>query len=110
MKRIALVFTVIAMMLSLCACTTEPSREIQKPDNVSPSPQEEMTTAPAAEAAASINETVLVDEAGIKITAKSFDPNGFWGPEVKLLIENNSGTDLTFQARNASVNGYMTKP
>ncbi len=53
-----------------------------------------------------ITETVLVDEKGIKITAKKLT-DGFFGPEIKLLIENNSGKNLTFQSRNASVNGYM---
>lgn len=56
---------------------------------------------------AEVSETVLVDEAGVKITAKSLGEGSFFGPELKLLIENNSGTDLTFQCRNSSVNGYM---
>ncbi|WP_368178816.1 hypothetical protein [Anaerotruncus colihominis] len=54
-----------------------------------------------------INEQVLVDENGIKITATGFDEGGIFGPGIKLLIENNTDTDLTVQARNASVNGYM---
>ena len=54
-----------------------------------------------------ITETVLVDEAGIKITAKSLDKSGWMGPELKLLIENNTDKNLTVQVRNASVNGYM---
>ena len=54
-----------------------------------------------------ITETVLVDEPGVKITAKSLKDDSLFGPEIKLLIENNSGKDLTFQARNSSVNGYM---
>lgn len=113
MKRIALLFLVFVVTFTLFACADVPSDEIQKPNSVSPSPQddsqEKETTAPVSEPVASISETVLVDEAGIKITAKSFESNGFWGPEVKLLIENNSGIDLTFQTRNSSVNGYMAE-
>ena len=56
-----------------------------------------------------IEEMVLVDEAGVKITAKSLDVDGFFGAELKLLLENNSGKDLTFQCRNSSVNGYMVE-
>lgn len=56
---------------------------------------------------ASITETVLVDELGIKITAKSIDYDDWYGPAIKLLIENNTDTGLTVQCRNASVNGYM---
>lgn len=53
------------------------------------------------------SEIVLVDESGIKIIAKELDYSGFFGPEVKLLIENNTKEDLTIQCRNSSVNGYM---
>lgn len=53
-----------------------------------------------------IEETVLVDQDGIKITATGMDSNLF-GPELNILIENNTDTNLTFQVRNSSVNGYM---
>lgn len=55
-----------------------------------------------------ISETVIVDEAGIKITAKELK-DGIWGTELKVLIENNSGKDLTIQCRNTSINGYMVE-
>ena len=55
----------------------------------------------------SLEEQVVLDENGIKITAKGLDKDGILGPEVKLLIENESGKDVTVQARNVSVNGYM---
>ena len=57
-----------------------------------------------------ISKKVLVDEAGVKITAKQLDFDNIFGPEVKLLIENNSGKNLTFQARDVSINGYMVEP
>lgn len=53
-----------------------------------------------------VEQTVLVDQDGVVITATGMDESIF-GPELKLLIENNSDTNLTFQVRNASVNGYM---
>lgn len=56
-----------------------------------------------------IAETVLLEEAGVKITAKGLETDGIFGPELKLQIENTSGKDLTFQCRNASVNGYMVE-
>lgn len=55
----------------------------------------------------SIEEHVLVDELGIKITATGIDNDGIFGKELNLLIENNSDTDLTTQVRAVSVNGYM---
>lgn len=53
-----------------------------------------------------IEEQVLVDQDDVKITAKSMSSSLF-GPELKILIENDSDTDLIIQTRNASVNGYM---
>ena len=35
---------------------------------------------------------------------------GFFGPEIKLLIENGSEKSVTVQSRNTSVNGYMIEP
>lgn len=56
----------------------------------------------------SIEEQVILDEQGVKITAKGFDKNGIMGPGIKLLIENESGQDITVQTRDSSVNGFMT--
>lgn len=56
--------------------------------------------------AVTVEQTVLVDRDNVVITATGMDESVF-GPELKLLIENNSDTNLTFQVRNASVNGYM---
>ena len=54
----------------------------------------------------SITEQVLFDANDIKITATGME-DGLFGTELKLLIENNSAQNVTIQARNASVNGYM---
>ncbi len=54
-----------------------------------------------------IEEAVVFDQGGIKITAKSFNPKGTFGPEIKMLIENDSAKPITVQSRNTSVNGYM---
>lgn len=50
---------------------------------------------------------VLLDKRGLIITTTEFDRNGAFGPELKLRIENNSGSDVIIQLRNSSVNGYM---
>lgn len=55
-----------------------------------------------------ITETVIVDQDGVVVTAKEIS-KGIWGPELKVLIENNTDKDLTFQVRNASVNGFMAE-
>lgn len=65
---------------------------------------EETTTTTAKET----KEQVLIDSNGIKITFKGMDySDGIFGPEVKLLIENNTDKNYTVQVRNFSVNGFM---
>ena len=59
--------------------------------------------------AVTIEEAVLLDQNDIKIAATGFDGNGSLGPSINLLIENNGSKPVTVQARNASVNGYMTE-
>lgn len=53
-----------------------------------------------------IEEQVLYDENGIKITATGLE-DSWLGTELQVLIENNSSQSITIQARNANVNGYM---
>lgn len=51
---------------------------------------------------------VLVDTNGVKIIGKGLSTSdSFWGPGVILYIENNSDKDITIQARDVSVNGFM---
>lgn len=115
MKKVLSTIITVLLVVSLTACGSSPSGDIKKPSDVpannpaSAEPEPSKEQAPAKEQEVEISETVLVDEAGVKITAKSLDTDGLFGAEVKLLIENNSGKDLTFQCRNASVNGYMVE-
>lgn len=114
----------LALALSLTACNTS-SKDVKTPSNVSgvtddqgkkptePTKKAEESTktteptAPSASDDVTIEETILVDEQGVKITAKSLEMDSLFGPEVKLLIENNSGKNLTVQCKDSSVNGYM---
>jgi len=130
MKRALSVVMVVLLLVGCVSCVSISGGEIQAPTNVSSGSQTEKpnepdsyvsaeTPAPEAEAEPSpepvpeagpaISETVLVDEAGVKITAKSLNADDLFGPEIKLLIENNTEQNLTFQCRNASVNGYMVE-
>lgn len=115
MKKILAMLVALLMIVSLTACVSESGGDFQKPSDVSgndtPTGETEGENVPDVEQQetedVTITEAVLVDEAGVKITAKSLSTDSFMGPEIKLLIENNSGKDLTVQTRNSSVNGYM---
>lgn len=59
---------------------------------------------------ANITESVIFDANDIKVTAKSISYDGWLGPELVLLIENNSSQNIIVQTRNVSVNGLMIDP
>ena len=54
-----------------------------------------------------VEETVLVDQEGLKITAVSLDTAALFGPELTLRMENNTDKTLVFQNNYVVVNGYM---
>lgn len=102
------------MVLSMAACSPSSSSGSESSSSkkssakiVSNSKETEDKNEKESSKDATIEETVLVNESGIKITATKLSYDGIFGPELGLLIENDSGQDLTFQTRNESVNGYM---
>lgn len=54
-----------------------------------------------------VEEQVILDENDIKITLKSIEYSGIFGPSLQLLIENNSSDSVTIQTRSSSVNDVM---
>lgn len=54
-----------------------------------------------------IDEQVLVDQDGIKITATGYETDSIWGDGIRLLIENNSDKDYTVGCDALIVNDYM---
>lgn len=89
---------------SAASGTTEKSDAAEKSNTTEKSPAAEK---PAAAPAVAVEETLLLDQDSITITAKGLDTKDSFGTSLKLLIENNSGRAVTVQARGASVNGYM---
>ena len=54
---------------------------------------------------------VAYDQKGYKIVIKKLnDEDSFWGAELAVYVENNSGKDVTVQARDVSINGFMVDP
>lgn len=124
--KICKTLSLILICAALVACGTAPTDEITPPSSVETSGQsgdaageetepssitEESEAETEADTPAAVTDTieesVLLDQNGVKITAKSLDKSGWMGPELKLLIENSTEKNLTVQVRDASVNGYM---
>lgn len=108
MKKGLCAILAASMLICLCGCgdsgNSSSTEDLKKPQSVSSQP-EKPKEEPSAKI--TIEEKVLVDDKGVKITAKELEQDGTFGTGVKLLIENNSDTNLTVQTRNTSINGYM---
>lgn len=110
MKRILALLLCLSLLLAGCgSAESEETTQSQVVESTATTVSTEATieSEPPVPQVATIIETVLVDECGVKITATGLEGEGYRGPEVKLLIENNTDTDLTFQIRNVSVNCCM---
>lgn len=104
MRKVICTALIASVLLAGCGVSSEPVSKKETASAVVASP---VLTKPASLERVTIEEKVLWDESGVKITAKSIDFDGWRGPELKLLIENNTDTDLVVQNRCTSVNGYM---
>ncbi len=68
---------------------------------------DETTTAAVKNTAATIEQQVLLEKDGLKITAVEMVDDSIWGEGVKLLIENSSDKNLGVSCNALIVNNYM---
>lgn len=54
-----------------------------------------------------IDETVLFEQDGVKVTATEIVNDPIWGKGIKVLIENNSNKNVAVQCNTIVVNNYM---
>lgn len=104
-KKVLGAIMILSLLLSMAACADTGADS----DILSPNAAGSDLTGQAGAGDATVQETVLVEGSGIKITAKSISYDDLFGPELKILIENSTDKDLTVQTRSASVNGYMVE-
>lgn len=115
MKRVFVLLFLTMFLLSIVAC--DKSKES---DNVKVLTDETTTSDEAiddesnkvdegsASKETTVKEQVIFDSHDIVITVKSIDMNSWLGPELLLLIENNSDQSVRVQANHVSVNGLMS--
>lgn len=100
-----------AVFLSLTACGGD-SSEIDENDKTpqdSSSDTSVNNNSETKETEVEIEEQVIFEEKDIKVTVTGINYDGWFGPEVKVLIENNSSKNITVQALECAVNGMMTE-
>lgn len=111
----ALCLTLFASMaLGSGSTDSAEKKEVVAADSTETSDTTEASSTEAADEASdtsstdvTITEQVLVDQNDIKITAAEYVTDSMWGDGIKLLVENNSGTDVTVGCKALIVNDYM---
>lgn len=109
---LALVLSITAITFTLLGCSSDTG---QKKSIAAPGSAPETgggaessgTGTDQTSADESINEQVLVDQDGIKITATEYVTDSIWGDGIKLMVENNSTKDYTIGCDALIVNDYM---
>lgn len=117
MKKFLVILFACLMFFSLSSCVTITSNSSDKtPTSVSNSTSSDPTSASNSTSSSNnstnldkitLAEQTVFDDEDIKISVKGMDNDSFWGPEIKLLVENNSQRNITVQIRDASINGFM---
>ena len=103
--------TSIFMSFALGSSSSDPKKSISS----STAAQEESdekedksdSTTKAKPLTPTIDETVVFDEDGIKITAKEYTTDSIWGDGIKFLIENDTEQNITVGVTALIVNDYM---
>lgn len=111
-SKVLLAFLLVMVMALTTACFGG-SEDIRQPASVSGEAGSEATDGSAdaeagesEKAEISIAQTVLYDADGIVVTATGYE-EGWTGPEIKLLVENNSDKNILVTSASVSANGYM---
>lgn len=123
-----------ATLLLLCGCGTGDGKkksqntdettvvsqsESNQPESRQTIPAAEPSSAKAESSEAStaeqrqvptIQNTVCLDQNGVRITAESLEWDEYFGMKLRLLIENSTGSKLTVSANHMTVNDYMIAP
>lgn len=108
-KLILIPLFAFAMSLAGCGSYTGTiDKEIETVENNYIETDAEEKSESKEQKSVTVEEIVILDQKDIVITAKGIE-SSFMGTELKILIENNSDKNLTFQTRNASVNDFMAE-
>ena len=117
MKKILRMLSLIVALsvfaaIALCGCSIEDPGQIVVATQGNDSkndvyiPPVSTTAAPASELN-TIEEQVMVDRDGVKITAKEYVEDSFWGEGIKILVENTTEKNIGVSCNAVIVNNYM---
>ncbi|HHU49798.1 MAG TPA: hypothetical protein GXZ37_08770 [Clostridiales bacterium] len=120
MKRVIGILLIFVLMFVFAACggdsgdspvrtispdETGTSSEQETPD--SDSPDDVSTGEQVSSPEVTVESTFLLDQDGLKITAKELIEDPIWGTGIAVLIENDSDQNLGVQCNSLIINNYM---
>lgn len=114
MKRFFVIILTLVLVFSLSACFGPKNDTNDKaPGDVTDKNKDdadnEKDKSKTEDKEVTIKEQVIYEGNDIVVTVKGFSTESIFGPEVKVLIENNSVNNITVQTRKSSVNGLMAE-
>ncbi len=113
MKKKCLFLLCLSFLLIFTGCSssdtpsTDNKNETETTTPTSSTEKETKETKEPKNTKETIQEQEIYNDGDIIVTAKELDKSGFWGPEIKLLVENNSSQNLAVTPSYLTVNGFM---
>ena len=115
-KKSKMLIALLLAMVMILATACSSSDEVKQPANVNGDSSVNSNEEPAGNdsdneqendtAEITVAETVLYEADGVKVTATGYE-DGWMGPEIKILVENDSSKNVLVTSASVSANGYM---
>ena len=115
-KKSKMLIALLLAMLMVLATACSSSDEVKQPANVNGDSSVTSGEEPASNNSSdeqkndtveiTVAETVLYEVDGVKVTVTGYE-DGWMGPEIKILVENDSSKNVLITSASVSANGYM---
>ena len=115
-KKSKMLIALLLAMVMILATACSSSDEVKQPANVNGDSSVNSNEEPAGNYSnneqendtveITVAETVLYEADGVKVTATGYE-DGWMGPEIKILVENDSSKNVLVTSASVSANGYM---
>lgn len=115
-KKSKMLVALLLAMVMILATACSSSDEVKQPANVNGDSSVNSNEEPAGNDSndaqendtveITVAETVLYEADGVKVTATGYE-DGWMGPEIKILVENDSSKNVLVTSASVSANGYM---
>lgn len=115
-KKSKMLIALLLAMVMILATACSISDEVKQPVNVNGDSSVTSNEEPAGNDSnneqendtveITVAETVLYEADGVKVTATGYE-DGWMGPDIKILVENDSSKNVLVTSASVSANGYM---